>query len=129
MQINHGIDIVNTLRIQSIHKKFGDKFLTRIFTEQEISNAYKNKEYNYLSLAKRFAAKEAFSKATGKGIGEIAFVDIEILNDDFGAPYINIGDKLKNYLNINKKWNNYNISLSLSDEHPFAIASVIILVC
>ena len=70
-------------------------------------------------LAKRFAAKEAVAKALGIGIGgSLAFKDIAVINNDLGTPQILISSTI--YPSIDE----YNIHVSLSDDHPFAVAFV-----
>jgi len=111
-----GCDIVDVRRIQSIIDKYNDKFLNRIFTDQEINlSKSTNNSFYY---AKRFSAKEAYAKATGYGIGKkVGFKDIEILNDKSGAPYFNkhpLQDK------------NIKAFLSISDEITYAISYVVL---
>ena len=115
-----GTDIVDITRIKkSINNK---KFINKIFSDKEIKNS-KNKLDSY--YAKRFAAKEAFSKALGTGISEaISFNEISILNNDKGQPYIELIGKTK--IIVNKKIKKRKIYLSLSDEKKYAIAIVII---
>ena len=115
-----GTDIVDITRIKkSIKNK---KFINKIFSDEEIKNS-KNKLDSY--YAKRFAAKEAFSKALGTGISEgISFNEISILNNDKGQPYIELLGKTK--IIVNKKIKKRKIFLSLSDEKKYAIATVII---
>jgi holo-[acyl-carrier protein] synthase len=115
-----GTDIVDITRIKkSIKNK---KFINKIFSDREIKNS-KNKLDSY--YAKRFAAKEAFSKALGTGISEgISFNEISILNNDKGQPYIELLGKTK--IIVKKKIKKRKIFLSLSDEKKYAIATVII---
>jgi holo-[acyl-carrier protein] synthase len=111
-----GCDIIDIKRIQFIIDRYNDKFLNRIFTDQEINLGQSIKNNSY--YAKRFSAKEAYAKATGYGIGgKVSFKDIEILNDKNGAPYFN-----KHPLQ------NKNISafLSISDEIQYAISYVVL---
>ena len=121
-----GTDIVNIKRMQKILKINNNNFKKRIFSKNEI--IYCDKKQNPSSFyAKRFAAKEALSKALGTGIRRgINFKDIEILNDSFGKPSIKLNGSTANYLK--KKINNkkYFIYLSLSDDLPWAQATVII---
>ena len=122
----HGIgtDITNISRIKkSIKNK---KFLNRIFDQKEVNKCKKqlNKENCY---AKRFAAKEAFSKALGTGISNgINLNEIIVKNNISGKPYFNFEGNTKKLLK--KKFKNKEIktSLSLSDENKYAVAFVTI---
>ena len=119
-----GTDIVNINRIKLAIKKNGNFFKKKIYTNFEIKNCEKRKN-NVECYAKRFAAKEAFFKALAVR-NKLQFKDIEIKNNPSGAPKFNIkGNSLKNLKKIfkNKK---FKIHLSLSDDKPWAIASVII---
>lgn len=127
MILGIGTDIVEIKRIEDFFNKFGEKFYDRIFTENEILSAkkYKNDKI-FAHFAKRFAAKEAFSKALGTGIGKIVnFLDIEIVNDKSGKPEIKLSDNKKDELK-NFFGNNFAVFLSLSDEKTHAVAFVII---
>ena len=119
-----GTDITNIQRIKkSIKNK---KFLKRLFHNIEITKCEKqlNKTNCY---AKRFAAKEAFSKALGTGIsGGINLKEIIIENTSSGKPKIRLLGKTKDKLKKIIKKKKYNIYLSLSDEKQFAVANVII---
>tara|TARA_B100000575_G_scaffold218969_1_gene179464 strand:+ start:576 stop:959 length:384 start_codon:yes stop_codon:yes gene_type:complete len=119
-----GTDIVSVDRIKNSLKN--KNFIKRIFNKKEISKCKKiSKSIN--CFAKRFAAKEAFSKALGTGISNgINFNEIIILNKKSGKPYINIIGQTKKILNkkFNKKKSK--ISLSLSDEKKYAVAFVTI---
>ena len=119
-----GTDIVSVDRIRSSLKN--KKFIIRIFHEKEILKCKKtNNSIN--CYAKRFAAKEAFSKALGTGISNgINFNEIIILNKKSGKPYINIVGKTKKILNKKFKRKKSKISLSLSDEEKYAVAFVTI---
>ena len=119
-----GTDIVKVDRLKkSLRKKY---FINRIFNEKEISRCKKiNNSIN--CYAKRFAAKEAFSKALGTGISNgINFNEIVILNKKSCKPYINIIGQTKKILNKKFKRKKSKISLSLSDEKKYAVAFVII---
>jgi len=132
MIIGTGIDIINNLRIKKLLEKFGFRLLNKIFSNQEISilstkfdvnNLLQPKLINY--VAKRFAGKEAFAKATGFGIGSVfSFIDIEIKNDIFGKPNIFIVNNKQNL--FTNKFGLINIHLSLSDEKEYSVAMVII---
>ena len=119
-----GTDIVSVDRIKkSLTKKH---FIKRIFNEKEIVKCKRiNKSIN--CFAKRFAAKEAFSKALGTGISNgINFNEIVILNKKSGKPYINIIGRTKKILNKKFKGKKSKFSLSLSDEKKYAVAFVTI---
>ena len=122
--IGIGVDIVNNNRLKKLVKN--KNFLSRIFTnkEQILSKSLKNK-INFYS--KRFAAKEAFSKATGFGISKnLNFKDIEIKNNKKGKPIINLNKTTVLYLKKKFKVNSFKTKLSLSDEKNYSIAYVII---
>ena len=121
-----GTDIVNIKRMEKSLKQYGSKFKNNIFSKNEI--IYCEKKKNSVAFyAKRFAAKEALSKALGTGIRKgINFKHIEVSNDIYGKPSIRLKGAVGNYLK--KKINNkkYHIYLSLSDDKPWAQATVII---
>ena len=87
------------------------------------------KKKNYLQcFSKRFAAKEAFSKALGLGISMgLKFKEIEVINDKFGKPNINISGNSKKVIDKLLKKKKFKTMLSLSDDNPYAVATVIIL--
>jgi holo-[acyl-carrier protein] synthase len=79
-----GVDIVEVRRVASCIERWGDRFLRRIFTEQELRRCAGRPA----SLAARFAAKEAVAKALGVGIGAVAWREVEILNLENGEPAV-----------------------------------------
>jgi len=121
-----GTDIVNIKRIDYSLKKHGLNFKNRIFSKKEISYCDKKKNSSAF-YAKRFAAKEAFSKALGTGIRKgVNLKNIEISNNIHGKPFILLKGSLANYLKKKIKSKKYDIHLSLSDDKPWAQATVII---
>ena len=119
-----GIDIIDNDRIKSLLKN--NSFINRTFSKKEISVSKKilNKT-NFFS--KRFAAKEAFSKALGTGFrNNLNFNDIEIVNDKLGKPYYLINNKIKQIIKKKKKVNNFKLFLSISDEKDYSVAFIII---
>ena len=122
-----GTDIVNIDRLAKNFKKDSSKFKNKIFSVKEI--LYCNKKKNSIaSFAKRFAAKEAFTKALGTGFGNgISLKNIEVINNKFGKPSIKLHGNLPTLLKRKVKNKKYNIHLSLSDDNPWAQATVIIL--
>lgn len=121
-----GTDIVNIKRMEKSIKKNGKYFKNRVFSKNEI--LYCEKKKNPFSFyAKRFAAKEALSKALGTGIRKgIDFKNIEISNNKLGKPSIKLKGSTANFLKKKIKTKNYSIYLSLSDDIPWAQATVII---
>ena len=121
-----GTDIVNIKRIDYSLKKHGLNFKNRIFSKKEISYCDKKKNSSAF-YAKRFAAKEAFSKALGTGIRKgVNLKNIEISNNVYGKPFIQLKGNLAKYLKKKIKSKKYDIHLSLSDDKPWAQATVII---
>lgn len=129
MIIGIGVDIVETSRIAKSIDDFGDKFLNRIFTKNEIkiANQKSNLKIKINYYAKRFAAKEAFSKASGLGIGRgFDFTDIEIINDENGKPEIKLSEKAKDFLEKYLKCQDFKIDVSMSDIKDIAESFVVI---
>ena len=121
-----GTDIVNIKRMELTLKKYGVKFKNKIFSKNEISYCEKKKNSSAF-YAKRFAAKEALSKALGTGIRKgVNLKNIEISNNIHGKPSILLKGKIANYLKKKIKNKKYYIHLSLSDDKPWAQATVII---
>ena len=121
-----GTDIVNINRIKNSIRKHNSTFKNRIFTKSEISNCEKRKN-KIECFAKRFAAKEALFKAIGIK-NKLDFHDVEVRNSIAGTPKFKIkGTSLKNLKRLFKN-KNFKIHLSLSDDKPWAIASVIVFV-
>ena len=92
-----GTDIIEVSRIEKLIKEKGDKFLNRIYTKNEIDYCESKGLNKYQHYAGRFAAKEAVFKVLNGEIvseGSLAFKDIEILNKNDGAPYVNILDNI-----------------------------------
>ena len=121
-----GTDIVNIKRMEMSLKHHGNKFKNRIFSKSEIIYCEKKKD-PVAFYAKRFAAKEALSKALGVGIRKgINFKDIEVSNNEHGKPSIKLKGTVDNYLKKKIRNKKYNIYLSLTDDKPWAQATVII---
>ena len=119
-----GTDIVKISRIENTIKQYGDRFINRIFTEEEKQKAFKRKQ-QAPTFAKMFAAKEAFIKALGGSFG-INWKDMCIQNDTQGKPVITLHSKALEHLNNDLNDLPYAIHLSLSDDTDYAIAYVII---
>ncbi|MBI4689334.1 MAG: holo-ACP synthase [Nitrospirae bacterium] len=116
-----GIDLVKIERMKDVVNRWGNKFLERVFTETEISYCYSKKE-PYLSLAVRFAAKEALIKAMGSEI-PVSLTDIEVINAVSGKPDIKVSGRLEGFF-IEKEIRQ--VSLSVSHEKDYGIACVVL---
>ena len=120
-----GVDIVKNKRIQSLIRN--RNFIKRTFGTKELKfSKEKINKTNY--FAKRFAAKEAFSKSFGTGIrGNLSFKDIEILNDKMGKPFFYKSKKIDQIMRKKFKIKKYDLLLSLSDEKDHSIAFSILI--
>ena len=127
MIIGIGTDIIDTRRIKNTIHRYGEKFKKRCFSNNEIIRS-ENHFHTTNSYAKRYAAKEACSKALGTGLAKgIFWKDVEVINDKYGKPFIKLhNNALKRINKITKK--DYNIEVSLSDEKNYAVANVIIFI-
>ena len=127
MIIGIGQDICDVERIESTIIKFGERFKKRIYSEREI-NKSESRRNSIDSYARRFAAKEAVSKALGTGFRKGVFYrDIEVINLKSGKPTIELkGGALDQFrlITINNK--DASIEISLTDDKKLALAIVII---
>ena len=123
-----GTDLINSERVEKLLNKFGNKFLFKIFSNEEIKNS-KTSYNKALYFSKRFAGKEAFWKAISPNIDNtLYFNEIEILSNESGKPFINlIGMTEDRVSNLEKSLNRrFDFHISISDEEPNALAFVII---
>lgn len=111
-----GIDIIEVGRIKKLIDQYGERFLSRILTENEIN--YCNRfSKPHLHFAGRFASKEAYAKAIGTGIGkDFTWKDIEVLNNERGKPYI-VHLKQNRFANMK-------FEISISHTEDYACAAV-----
>jgi len=123
MNISCGTDIVEINRIKKSVQK-SKAFEDRVYTPAEKDYCLSRKAGRFQSLAGRFAAKEAVSKALGTGIGESAeLLDIEISNDSLGKPVVQLkGAALETF----RKKNGDKIDISISHSHYYAVAFAVI---
>lgn len=119
MKITTGTDIIEISRIKESIEKFGDNFLTTIFTEKEIEYCEKHKAQKYQHYAARFAAKEAAFKALSFYYKECKWKDFEITNLENNKPIITIKENISNIESID-------VSLSHCQQYAVANVSVII---
>ena len=122
MRVKTGIDIIEVDRIKSSIEKLGEKFLKRVFTEEEIKYCNNKNKMKYQSFAARFAAKEAILKAIS-GVLEnkydISWLNIEILNDENGRPNVKFIDYKLDLID--------QIDISLSHIEEYAIANCVVI--
>ena len=128
MIIGLGSDLCNIERIQNSLDRFGERFKARVFTPIENAKAARRPFTAAGTYAKRFAAKEAFSKAVGTGFRRGVFMkDIGVVNAPSGAPTLALTGGAKARLDaITPAGHNAHIHLTLTDDHPWAQAFVII---
>jgi holo-[acyl-carrier protein] synthase len=118
-----GTDIVEVARIEASIEQFGDDFAKRILAESEMES-YLQSHIKPRFLAKRFAAKEAFSKALGTGLRAPAtFQNIAVSHDDLGKPMLILAAELQAFL-LTK--NITQTHISISDEKNLAAAFVVL---
>lgn len=120
MKIKTGIDIIEVNRIEESIVKFGDRFINRVFTKNEVEYCESKGIQKYQSYAGRFAGKEAVFKAISDVLDnkfQIEWKDIEICNDENSRPYVKFNL-------INEKINN--IDISISHIKDVAVASVVV---
>ena len=126
MIYGNGIDIIDIKRIKNVVDKYGYRFKKRCFSASEIARS-ENRLNSVESYAKRYAAKEACAKALGTGLARGVFwKDIEVINNQFGKPFIKLHGKAKEIFKNMNKTSNTQIEVSLSDEKKYAIANVTI---
>ena len=119
-----GVDIIKNERIKKSIKS--NKFKNRIYSSKELKLSRKTKD-KVAFFSKRFAAKEAFSKALGTGFSSnLNFKDIEIINDKKGMPKYAENNKIIKIVQRKYKIKKFNSFLSISDEKDYSTAFAII---
>ena len=128
MIIGLGSDLCNIERIQASLDRFGARFENRVFTELERAKADRRPFTKAGTLAKRFAAKEAFSKAVGTGFKRGVFMkDIGVINAPSGAPTLALTGGARARLDaLTPAGHVAHVHLTLTDDHPWAQAFVVI---
>jgi holo-[acyl-carrier protein] synthase len=120
MKLATGVDLIEITRIEEVVARHGKHYLERVFTPAELEYCGKRAE----SLAGRFAAKEAVAKALGCGIGDVAWIDIEILGDEQNAPLLKLygaAESKAKELGLT----NWSVSISHSQSHSVAFVVAI----
>lgn len=128
MIIGIGSDLCNIERIEKSLARFGDRFVQRVFTDIERAKAESRPFTRAGTYAKRFAAKEAFSKAVGTGFKRGVFMkDIGVVNKASGAPTLALTGGARRRLDeMTPEGHAAEVHLTMTDDHPFAQAFVII---
>jgi len=128
MILGLGSDLCNIERIQASLDRFGERFIDRVFTDIERAKAEKRVMTRAGTYAKRFAAKEAFSKAVGTGFNQGVFMkDIGVVNLPSGAPTLALTGGAKAKLDaMTPAGHAVDIHVTLTDDHPWAQAFVIL---
>ncbi len=127
MIVGIGSDLADIRRIQSVLDRFGPRFVERVFTEVEKARS-ERKGDRAASYAKRFAAKEACSKALGTGMrGGVFWRDMGVVNAPSGKPTMRLtGGAAERLAALIPEGMQAVVHLSLTDDHPYAQAFVII---
>ncbi len=128
MIIGLGSDLCNIERIEAALARHGTRFEQRVFTETERARAERRPFTRAGTYAKRFAAKEAFSKAVGTGFSRGVFMkDIGVINAPSGAPSLALsGGAAARLAEMVPEGHEAVIHLTLTDDHPWAQAFVIL---
>lgn len=128
MILGLGSDLCNIERIQASLDRFGARFEKRVFTDHELAKAATRPHSYAATLAKRFAAKEAFSKAVGTGFKRGVFMaDIGVVNAPSGAPTLALtGGAQARLQSLVPPGHVAKVHLTLTDDHPWAFAMVMI---
>ncbi|GAA0275131.1 holo-ACP synthase [Alteraurantiacibacter aestuarii] len=128
MIIGMGSDLCNIERIANSLERYGERFEARVFTDIERAKAARRPHTRAGTYAKRFAAKEAFSKAVGTGFKRGVFMkDIGVVNAPSGAPTLHLeGGAAARLIELTPAGHTVTIHLTLTDDHPWAQAFVIL---
>ena len=128
MIIAIGSDLCNIERIQNSLDRFGERFENRVFTDIERAKGNSRPFTKAGTLAKRFAAKEAFSKAVGTGFKRGVYMkDIGVVNAPSGAPTLQLSGGAKARLDaMAPSGHAIEVHLTMTDDHPWAQAFVIL---
>jgi len=128
MIIGMGSDLCNIERIAASLERWGERFENRVFTEIERAKAARRPHTRAGTFAKRFAAKEAFSKAVGTGFKQGVFMkDIGVVNARSGAPALALEGGARARLEaLTPEGHEAVVHLTLTDDHPWAQAFVVI---
>ncbi len=120
MILGVGTDLTNVTRIQGVIQEYGENFLKRIYSNQEIQYCEQFGTTKFLHYAARFAAKEAFIKAINNDLQGAKLNEISVVNSHTGKPELIFSE------NINEKYKSYKFHLSLSHTEENALAFIVV---
>jgi holo-[acyl-carrier protein] synthase len=128
MILGIGSDIIDIRRIEATLARFGDRFINRCYTETEKARAERRPHERAASYAKRFAAKEATSKALGTGLKQGVFwKDMGVANLPSGQPTMRLtGGAAEHLARLTPPGHRPYIHVTLTDDYPLAVSFVII---
>lgn len=128
MILGLGNDLIDIRRIEKTLERFGERFINRVFTEEERRKAERRPYGRAATYAKRFAAKEACAKALGTGLRKGVFWrDMRVANLPSGQPTLTLtGGAAERLAKITPPGMTAQINLTMTDDHPWAEAVVII---
>ena len=130
MIIGMGSDLIDIRRVEKTLARFGDRFIHRCFTAEEIAKAERRRAAgtHIATYAKRFAAKEACAKALGTGFSYGVFMrDIGVINDPSGRPTLALtGGALARLQSLTPAGKTPTLHITITDEPPVAMVNVII---
>lgn len=122
MELKVGTDICSVKRIEQTYEKYGQRFLDKILTDNEQDYVLSRPAHRATTLAGRFAAKEAVSKALGTGWRTIGWKDVEIVRHPSGAPSVVLHGRAKE---LAARLGLTRFEVSVSHEKEFATAFVV----
>ena len=127
MIVGVGADLCDIRRIEKSLERFGERFKSRCFTELERERSDRKPDPAW-SYAKRFAAKEACAKALGTGMrADVYWRDMGVVNQRSGQPTLRLtGHAAEHLARLTPAGHEARLHLTLSDEHPYALAFVVI---
>ncbi len=120
MNLRTGVDLIEIERVEATIERYGQRFLKRVFTPEELAEVGEN----VASLAVRFAAKEATAKALGTGIGDVGWQEIEILRGPARQPNLYLHGRASD-LADNLELETWSLSLTHNQSHAIALVVAI----
>lgn len=124
MILGTGVDIIEISRIEGVLDRHGDRFLNRVFIQDELKDYREGSQRSVQQLAGRFAAKEAFMKALGTGLTQgVSWRDISVLSKPTGAPYLKLTGRADELAGLRQVKATH---VSISHSREYAVAMVVL---